>query len=746
MSGTDPKASAVSLSADDDDMQVSAHYTQMSEGPWHATDPPPADMDDMIDRVLNGTYQIVRVLGEGGMGRVYEAQHTRIASKRFAVKMLHPEYARHPQVLERFRREAEASAAIESTHVVSVVDVDKTDDGLPYMVSELLEGKELGDFMQERGKVPVGLAVRILRQVCKGLAAAHARGVVHRDIKPENVYLAGDPENPTAKLIDFGISRLEDPDSKTLTKTGVIIGTPAYMSPEQARGERVDTRTDIYAAGAILYEALTGKLPFVRDEQSAILVAVLTEEPTRPRALEPSIPEALELVIQRAMTKSADQRYQTVEEFDIALAPYDIEDQTSIAAGRTMHASLVSHSGSSFELGRQADEVAAARPQLALLGALSFVGLLAGLAGTIGGALRLARDGVPPSATESTLILVALCGVMVTPGLLAARHVKRNVWDNTAKVLALVQRVCPSVAAGLMAYGGLALVLRLTESLLVRSAAGIAWAFWELLLPLFGLGVAIGGELLRRREGRGPSMPTIAAAAAAGALVIAGAAIATRSSEGVTAEAPPAASGASSTASAVKSPSKGASGSSSHRPSAEALELWKQVNHKLNRGEAAKAVSLLSDLVEIDPDAADDPEVRNGVVKLALRAYFVGGDTASTMTELLTKKMGSSGPDILFKIITTRGGTKASKEAARLLADPTVLARGSAALRVAYGLRSARTCKDKIALFEGAREDGDKRAITELRILQSCRRGSSCCLRKDERVKKTIAAIEARIN
>jgi serine/threonine-protein kinase len=184
------------------------------------------ETDDMVGKTIAATYTIARVLGEGGMGRVYEARHTRIGGKRFAIKMLHPEFTRQPEVLSRFQREAEAAATIDSPHVVDVFDVDRTADGRAFLVAEYLDGKEFAIYLEETGKMPVGSAVRIVRQICKALVAAHEKGVVHRDMKPENVFLVGDPAQPMAKVIDFGISKLDDRPGTALTKTGMIMGTP----------------------------------------------------------------------------------------------------------------------------------------------------------------------------------------------------------------------------------------------------------------------------------------------------------------------------------------------------------------------------------------------------------------------------------------------------------------------------------------------------------------------------------------
>src|SRR5262249_45017895 len=154
------------------------------------------------------------------------------------------------------------AATIQHPHVASVVDVDRTPDGRPFMVSELLEGKDLGDYLLEKGKLPTSTAVRIGLQIADALSAAHTRGIIHRDVKPENVFLTGDLAAPFAKVLDFGMSRLDRNEGKQLTQAGAIVGTPAFMPPEQARGDRVDHRADIYAVGVILYTALTGHKPF----------------------------------------------------------------------------------------------------------------------------------------------------------------------------------------------------------------------------------------------------------------------------------------------------------------------------------------------------------------------------------------------------------------------------------------------------------------------------------------------------
>src|SRR6478609_12094664 len=270
----------------------------------------PVDIgEDLIGLTLNDTYVPERILGEGGMGRVYLARHTRIRQKRVAVKVLHPEYFLNANVLARFQREAETAAAISHPNVVTVLDVDRTPHGLPYLVTEYLDGVELADHLKARGRLEATTAVHITRQLCRGLGAAHQSQVIHRDVKPQNIFLVGDfahgvPERPTIKVLDFGLSRFDDGSQSDLTQAGCIMGTPNYMAPEQASGQPVDHRTDVYGAGAVLFTMLTGRPPFDADTPQATVLAVMNSDPPRPRSIEPSILPRLELIIERAMARN----------------------------------------------------------------------------------------------------------------------------------------------------------------------------------------------------------------------------------------------------------------------------------------------------------------------------------------------------------------------------------------------------------------------------------------------------------
>jgi serine/threonine-protein kinase len=284
-------------------------------------DRPGGDEDPLVGEVLAGSFMITGLLGEGGMGRVYEAEHVRLP-RRFAVKVMLEQIATHPDAVARFEREAQAIARIVSPHVLDVVDVVRV-QGRPCMVTELLEGEELGNVLDRVGKLPLGQAIAIGRQVCRGLAAAHAIGIVHRDLKPSNLFLIDrDGGAPFVKILDFGIAKMAD--GAQLTRTGMVLGTPAYMAPEQARGSSdVDARVDIYAVGAVLYHMLTGEPPFVDDDPAHTLSRVLSEDPRRPRAIERSIPEAVEVLIQRAMARDPAARPGSAQELERLLAAFE---------------------------------------------------------------------------------------------------------------------------------------------------------------------------------------------------------------------------------------------------------------------------------------------------------------------------------------------------------------------------------------------------------------------------------------
>ncbi len=278
-----------------------------------------AGTDPLIGAQFGDSYSIVRVIGEGGMGRVYEARHVRL-SKRYAIKILHPQFNTNPETNARFRREAEAASAIGQENILDVIDFNETPEGVYYIVTEYLEGRSLDRALREDGTLKIPRALTILHQMARALTAAHAHGIVHRDLKPENIFLVKRFESDDfVKVLDFGISKMRSGGDR-LTQTGQIIGTPHYMSPEQAQGElNLDHRSDVYSFGAIMYEMFTGRLPYQADTVQQILVKLLTEDPPPPRTRRPDLPPDIEAVILRCMARDPDARYASMSELDQAL-------------------------------------------------------------------------------------------------------------------------------------------------------------------------------------------------------------------------------------------------------------------------------------------------------------------------------------------------------------------------------------------------------------------------------------------
>ncbi|MBN8617099.1 MAG: protein kinase, partial [Deltaproteobacteria bacterium] len=267
-------------------------------------------------RVLGKAYRVERALGAGGVGAVFEAVQVR-TGRRYAVKVLLPEIAMREGAAKRFRREAEALAAVGHSGIVQIHDFDTEDDGTQFLVMDLLEGEDLATRIAREGALDLPLALRVLEEIGAALGAAHELGIVHRDLKPANVFLSRRPgAAERATILDFGLAKNLAGPSVHLTATGVGLGTPLYMSPEQARGEDVDLRTDVYALGCILFEMLTGNAPFTGATISIVIAKILTEEPPLVSSLaKRPTPPALDQVVRTALAKSASDRYPSARAF-----------------------------------------------------------------------------------------------------------------------------------------------------------------------------------------------------------------------------------------------------------------------------------------------------------------------------------------------------------------------------------------------------------------------------------------------
>jgi tRNA A-37 threonylcarbamoyl transferase component Bud32 len=274
-----------------------------------------------VGKLVGGKYRLVRLVGSGGMGEVYEAHHAAIG-RRFAIKFLHPLLAGNGEAVVRFQREAQAAGGLENENIAAVVDMGTAEDRTPFLVMEYLDGEDLGRLLVRSGPLSAPRATYITIQVCRGLSAAHARDIVHRDLKPENLFICKRNDgSDQVKILDFGIAKLHA--STGLTQTGTTMGTPFYMSPEQARGAKeVDPRTDIYSLGVILYEMLSGAKPHPGDSYNEILYHVLTQEPTALDGMRPGLPLGLSGVVHRAMAYEAMNRFVSAADFTTALIPF----------------------------------------------------------------------------------------------------------------------------------------------------------------------------------------------------------------------------------------------------------------------------------------------------------------------------------------------------------------------------------------------------------------------------------------
>jgi eukaryotic-like serine/threonine-protein kinase len=258
--------------------------------------------------MLGGRYRIEGGLGAGGMAEVFRGFDT-VLNRQVAIKILAPQYARDVSFVDRFRREAQAAARLNHPNVVAVYD-SGSDDGTHFIVMEFVEGRTLADFLAKGGKLAPAKATEIAERIADALQAAHAQGVVHRDVKSANVMVT---REGTVKVMDFGIARMAEGDN--VTQTAAVLGTASYLSPEQAQGRPVDARSDIYSLGVVLYEMLTGGVPFVGDTAVAVAYKHVQETPPLPSSKNPEVPPALDAVVMRAMAKNPANRYQTAAEF-----------------------------------------------------------------------------------------------------------------------------------------------------------------------------------------------------------------------------------------------------------------------------------------------------------------------------------------------------------------------------------------------------------------------------------------------
>ncbi len=375
--------------------------------------------------VLLGKYRLERVVGQGGMGVVFEATHQTIGQK-VAVKVLRPHVADAPRAGERFLREARAAGRLRSRHAVRIHDVDATGGGLPFLVLEWLEGHDLDAELEARGPLPIDDAVRFVCEAGDAVAEAHEAGIVHRDLKPSNLFLAEDRSGRSCKVLDFGISKLPEGTDPSITSTDASLGTPLYMSPEPVRSARdVDARSDVWALGVILYELLAGRPPFMGETVTATAAAIVADTPSDLAFLRPETPAALVAIVMRCLEKDPAERFADGAALLRALGPF---------AGRPVERAIARGADTLEDAGRAGPsatprdaaaekqartasewERSASRPPAPLRGALLALGILLVViasAGALG--LRAMRSGganpsaaSPPPAGTSALTTAA---------------------------------------------------------------------------------------------------------------------------------------------------------------------------------------------------------------------------------------------------------------------------------------------------------------------------------------------------
>jgi serine/threonine-protein kinase len=299
---------------------------------------PRADALD-VGSVVGGKYRILGLLGEGGMGSVFEAKHMAIG-RVFAIKVLHATHADSPMIIKRFEREARAVGTIGHPNLCTVFDFGTLTGGRPYIVMERLHGETLAARIRREGALPMGEVLDSVLQVLAGLGAAHARGILHRDIKPDNVLLSRDPA--VSRLLDFGVSKAlaggEWDEPSAVTHTGVVIGTPHYLSPEQVRARRdLDARVDIYGCGVLLYEALTGQRPHTARQYNPLMLQILRGDVKPPREHRSDLPPELERIIMKAMASERDDRHASAEELASDLARVRESLHTAPVPASTTH-------------------------------------------------------------------------------------------------------------------------------------------------------------------------------------------------------------------------------------------------------------------------------------------------------------------------------------------------------------------------------------------------------------------------
>jgi eukaryotic-like serine/threonine-protein kinase len=374
-----------------------------------------APATSLVGQVVADRYHVIKKLGEGGMGQVYLAEHVKMG-RRSAIKVMSPSMVHDPDAVARFNREAANASRITHPNVCAVYDFGETPDGLIYLAMEFVEGEPLTAIIEREGALPIARATAIFKQTADALQAAHDLGIVHRDLKPDNIMVARTRDGADlVKVVDFGIAKAVggDETGQKVTKTGLVVGTPEFMSPEQLSGDKVDGRTDLYSLALVYFRMLTGELPFKADSVQETMVKRLTDEPAKLAATRPdlSFPDGLQQVIDAALARTPADRYQTVAKFaddGVAVAGLargtrgvapatrvDIEGKTQLLDSRETKAQAAKRAPA----GRTGTQAAPQQRSLVpiIIGAVVVLGLGGG-----GYVLLVGRGGAAPAASSDT--------------------------------------------------------------------------------------------------------------------------------------------------------------------------------------------------------------------------------------------------------------------------------------------------------------------------------------------------------
>ncbi len=733
--------------------------------------------DPRVGSVLADRYRIDSLLGEGGMGRVYAAEHV-LMRKRLAIKILHRELTTVPDVVARFEREAMAAANIEHPNVAAATDFGKLPDGSVFLVLEFVQGKNLRDEIAE-GPMPVERALHITRQMASALAAAHALDIVHRDLKPENVMLVnkgGDPD--FAKVLDFGIAKVPIGEAgttgKAITKVGMVFGTPEYMAPEQALGQPVDGRADLYALGVIVYEMLAGVRPFSSKSAVGILGQQLSKDPPpfSERAQGLVIPPAVERLVMRLLAKEAGERFQTAS--DVVNALSELLGPTPGRGGHmfTMPGGTVAGGRPSSPSFHSIPDLEAPLPQPELISVPDLPAPpMSGSApdwevpdealsshprASFPSDPRASYPSDPRASVPSYPEPQSSPGLAIPPssvGTLPGGVLPPSSVAATSSALASGPhpRVELPSGAGLTKKDPLGSAKELLEKVydfiddqrdklppgVRRPLKGVPTPAFLIAAVVLALGAVLGVVLLVVALAAGSST-TGPVASASGGPSPSGSAPTPKVPKPSAVELAQARQGGSVALSALATKFP--------KDTSLLLELTKAQIAERRHGAAALTVSKA---LSLDPKLSTNPEVASALWALAQTKD--GGEAAF---QLLEGPMGAKGADIMYDLATTAGIRATVKQRANTwLKSEQFQKNSSPELNILAALTLAKSCSQRHALLLRARNVGDART---LKLLQSWKKSKAgcgrrgrddChpCLRTDGRLDEAIAAIEKRM-